>query len=118
MELKDFIKESLVQIADGINEANKSLEDSNAIVNPKGILAYSESRKAYGRIKEDYIDKESLVEIVEFDVAVQAESGTETGGGIKLSIASIGVGTNASSQNSKSTESRIKFQIPMIYPTI
>ena len=117
MDLKDFIRESLVQIANGISEANIHLVGTSAVVNPSNVQAYSTEAKAYGRINEAFSAKEALVELVEFDVAVTTESGTQTGGGIKISVASIGVGAEGKSTGSQSRESRIKFQIPMIYPS-
>ena len=116
MELQEFIKETLVQISNGIYEANVALKDTSAIVNPDGIKAYSTDAKAYGRISTSSIGKEPIVELVSFDVAVQVESGSQTGGGLKLSIASIGLGAEGQKSNIQSSESRIKFQIPMIYP--
>jgi hypothetical protein len=117
LDLKDFIRESLVQIANGISEANIQLVGTSAVVNPSNVQAYSAEAKAYGRINEAFSAKEALVELVEFDVAVTTESGTQTGGGIKISVASIGVGAEGKSTGSQSRESRIKFKIPMIYPS-
>ena len=36
MELKDFVKNTLVQIVDGVIEAEKELEEKGATVNPVG----------------------------------------------------------------------------------
>ncbi|MGL6159485.1 hypothetical protein [Microbulbifer sp.] len=116
MDLKEFIRESLVQISEGIIEANEQLKDTTAIANPHGIQAYSNEAKAYGRINETFQQKEQLVQLVDFDVALHADSGSEAGGGLKLSIASIGVDGGKKSTESSSSESRIKFSIPMVYP--
>ncbi|WP_028486520.1 hypothetical protein [Thiomicrorhabdus chilensis] len=116
MELKEFITESLVQIAEGIDEANSKLGSSEAFVNPNAVQAYSKEAKAYGRVSENYKEDLPLVELIEFDVAIQAESGEKTGGGLKISIASIGLDANGSTTDSHSSESRIKFNIPMVYP--
>jgi hypothetical protein len=117
MDLKEFIRESLVQIANGIIEANKALAGTSAVVNPYNVQAYSKGAKAYGRVNAAFEEKDSLVELVKFDVAVTTEAGTQTGGGIKISIASIGVGAEGKSTGSQSNESRIKFNIPMVYPS-
>lgn len=117
MDLKEFIRESLVQIARGIQEANDALKDTDAIVNPNGIQAYPTEAKAYGRIDPRFKDTDSLVHLVSFDVALHAETGTEAGGGLKLSIASVGIGANGKTKDSESTESRVKFEIPVKYPT-
>jgi hypothetical protein len=116
MDLKDFITQSLVQIANGIIEANEQLAGTTAVVNPANIQAYSNEAKAYGRLNKAFSEKDALVELVEFDVAVTTESGTQTGGGLKISIASIGVGAEGKSTGAQSRESRIKFNIPMVYP--
>ena len=88
MELKDFIRESLVQVATGIEEANEQLIDSNACVNPREVEVYSSNAKAYGRVSENQKAKDvlPLVEIIDFDVAVQVESGSEAGGELKYQL--------------------------------
>ncbi len=116
MDLKEFISVSLSQIAEGIIDANDKLKDKGAFVNPNAVQAYSNDAKAFGRLNADFKDHLQLVELVSFDVAVQVESGAQTGGGLKISIASIGVGAEGSSSESHSSDSRIRFQIPMVYP--
>jgi hypothetical protein len=52
MELRDFISESLVQIANGIEAANQQLASSTARVNPANVLPYEEkySSGVYGHL--------------------------------------------------------------------
>ena len=116
MDLKEFVSASLSQIAEGIIDANDKLKDKGAYVNPNGVQAYSNDAKAYGRLNADFKDHLPLVELVNFDVAVQVESGSQAGGGLKISIASIGVGAEGSSSESHSSASRIRFRVPMVYP--
>mgnify|MGYP000261649621 CR=1 FL=1 len=117
MDLKDFIRESLVQISQGIEEANEALKNSAAEVNPPKFIAHTGESQAYGRVSATADENKPLVHLVDFDVAIQAQQGSEAGGGLKLSIASIGVGADAKTKDSHSTESRLKFGIPMIYPS-
>jgi hypothetical protein len=116
MELKDFVEESLVQIARGIEAASKALEDTNAHINPKNVYVNSDSRQNYGRLvkKQEY---NPVVELVEFDVAVHASEGKETNGKIGISVGSIGLGAGGKSQETNRSESRIKFKIPVVFPT-
>ncbi len=120
MDLKEFVKESIVQIAQGIEEANSELKDSPAMVNPLYMRANSENAQAYGRTmqrNEGYSEPDSrVVEKVDFDVAVVAEAGEQGSAGAKLSIASIGFGVNGKTESSNKSESRIKFSIPIVYP--
>lgn len=116
MELKDFVEESLVQISRGIEAASKALEDTNAHINPKNVHVNGETRQNYGRLdqKGNY---NPVVELVEFDVAVHASEGTETNGKIGISVGSIGIGAGGKSQETNRSESRIKFKIPVAFPT-
>lgn len=116
MELKDFVEQSLVQIARDIESASKALEDTNAHINPKNIYVNSDNRQNYGRLVQKQ-DLNPVVELVEFDVAVHASEGTETNGKIGISVGSIGLGAVGKSQESNRSESRIKFKIPVVFPT-
>lgn len=117
MELKYFVKETLVQIARGIEAASVALEDTNAHINPKNIYVNSDSRQNYGRLVEDK-KYNPVVELVEFDVAVHAEKGTEAQDTIAINVGSIDLGKEETKQQeSNRSESRIKFKIPIVFPT-
>ncbi|MBK8676287.1 MAG: hypothetical protein IPN27_07885 [Cellvibrionales bacterium] len=120
MDLKDFVKESLVQISYGINDANIELSGTGAIINPLNVIVNSENSQAYGRTGQPHSHHENsrVVERVEFDVAVVAEQGEQTNGGIKLAIAAIGLGVGGQSDKSNRSESRIKFTIPVVFPGV
>ena len=121
MELKDFVKESLCQIAEGILEASKALDQTNAIVNPENIIVNSEQSQAYGRTRPSnghvQPNDSRVVEKVDFDVAVSVQEGSTTNAGIKVAIMSVGLGAGGKSEASSGYESRIKFSIPMVFPT-
>lgn len=116
MELKDFIKESLVQINLAIKESNEELKDSGAVINPGKIEVNSENFQAYGRESTMIQHNKRVVQKIDFDVAVYAEDNKKTGVGAKISIASIGIGANGEEKTSNKSESRLKFSIPVIYP--
>lgn len=116
MELKDFVRESLVQIAQGILEASESLKSTSAHINPKNIYVNGDNRQNYGRLVKDKLYS-PVVELVEFDVAVHASEGTETNGKIGIRIGLIGLGADGKSQESSRSESRIKFRVPVTFPT-
>lgn len=116
MELKDFVEESLVQIARGIEAASKALEDTNAHINPKNIHVNGDNRQNYGRL-DNTRQYNPVVELVEFDVAVHASEGKETNGKIGISVGSLGLGAGGKSQETSRSESRIKFKIPVVFPT-
>jgi hypothetical protein len=118
MNLQQFISETLVQIAKGDEEANVQLKDSKAKINPRGIVTGGHSDSAvYGFLAEESPDKfQKVVESIDFDVAVYAAEGTETKGGIGIMVGTIGLGSHGKSESGKSSESRIKFRVPMVLP--
>ena len=118
MDLSTFIRESLVQIARGIEEANANLAGTTAKVNPRGIVPSAKGdTKFYGYLNESNEEKYMrVVQEIEFDVAVHATEGTETKGGIGIMVGTIGLGSHGKSQAGSSSESRLKFTIPMVLP--
>jgi hypothetical protein len=120
MDLKEFVKESIVQISKGIEEANAELKDSEAMVNPLYVTMNSKDEQGYGRTKQrnpDYANPGAkLIQKVDFDVAVSVEAGEQGSAGAKLSIASIGIGAEGKIESSNRSESRIKFSVPVVFP--
>jgi len=119
MDLKDFVQSSLSQIAEGIIDANEALSDTDAIVNPTEIIVNSDSSQAYGRTRSPVLqeDPTRVVEKVEFDVAVTVQEGESTNAGIKVSVMSIGIGASGESSSTLGSQSRIKFTIPIVFPS-
>ena len=119
MELKDFIRETLVQVAQGIEQASDELKNSTAAVNPKNVIInYSENARHYGVLDQnpEELPPARLVEAIEFDVAVHATEGSEASAKAGISVGSIGLGGKGSSSETKTSESRIQFRIPMVLP--
>jgi hypothetical protein len=121
MELKDFIKNSLCQIAEAILEAKEQLGSTDAEVNPARMMAYTNSSQAYGRTlaagEKPDLEGTRIVERVEFDVSVTTDAETQANGGIKISIASVNVKAGGETSDKAGSESRIKFSVPMVFPS-
>lgn len=56
------------------------------------------------------------VETVEFDVAVVAVEEGEKKGGIGIMVGSVGIGGQGKAATSNTSESRLKFTVPIILP--
>ncbi len=111
MELKQFVTETLVQISEGIEQAQRQLKEceSEAIINTNMTATHVGHLVTGG--------KRRSVEYVEFDVAILANEGSETKAGIGLTVASIlKLDAGGKSTESAGRESRIKFKVPMSYP--
>lgn len=120
MELKDFIKSVLFDVTEAVKECQEELKNG-AIISPSNRSAEEKVRAVSGDLKISYID---------FEVAVSASSENlnngEKTGGVEVSGSVIGVrfggkfgGKSVSEENKQVNEnvSKIKFSIPVIYPT-
>lgn len=120
MDLKDFVKETIVQIIQGIEEANKELVGSDAFINPQYVWI-SDNPQVYGETSKRSSEHDNpdsrFIQKIEFDVAVVAETGKKGSAGAKISIASIGFGSDGKTESTKRSESRISFSIPVVFPS-
>ncbi len=108
MDLKTFIAESLTQIAEGIEEAQKS--DSGAIFSPR--IDYTD--KGRPRLAGGMVTY--APQMIEFDVAVTVtESDGEKGGG-KIGVSFLNIGGEMTTSSENSSTSRIRFEIPVVWP--
>lgn len=103
MELEEFVKESIVQILSGVKKAQECTgELGHSIVNPHDIR---------------YRVGEYPIHLVEFDVAIVAVNSDKKGGKAGIGVVGINAGGGIETTESTSTVSRLKFQIPVSYPT-
>ena len=111
MELRNFIKETLHQIAWGTSDAQKNLPPNSRVV-PKGIMPFSMSSTP------GFFDKrtEEPIAIVEFDVAISTKEDTETKGAVGIFVVGLGLGSQGQTNSSAGSVSRIKFSVPVHLP--
>jgi hypothetical protein len=118
MNLEEFVETSLKQIIAGVKKAQESTRlpgkhvTESDIVNP-GVM-YDADHAPKGKYFAT-IDRK-VVHFVDFDVAVTTDSATETQGGLSLKIAGIGAGGGGGSSDRDTVVSRIKFQVPVVFP--
>lgn len=111
MELKDFVSGTLIQIIDGVKQAQGHAQDEGAAVNPPG------QRLVEGRIVKTDNQTFPMVQDIEFNVVVSTSEGGEVKGGIGIFVGALGLGTQASSQDLSEQLNRISFKIPLILPS-
>jgi hypothetical protein len=115
MELRDFVKESLIQIVHGVSDAQLALAESksNGAVSP-------EIRNNWGLMESKGVLLTQAgvpVQSVEFDVSVTASEGTGTKGSIGITVAILGLKSEGQSSQSNANTSRLKFSVPISLPT-
>lgn len=111
MELKDFVKNTLVQIVDGVIEAEKELEAKGASVNPIG--GNFDQKQVGGRA---WSFKDGVSEVVDFDVALTNSEKEGTSAGIGVLLGSISLGAKGASEEVITSVTRIKFSVPILLP--
>lgn len=110
MELKDFIKTTIVSISEAIKESQAELSKEGVIVNPEKMTFGNSGNK----ILRDNGDR--CVQDLDFDVSIFVEEKSANEGKGELKIASIiNAGSGVSSENSNKTSNRIRFSIPIAF---
>ena len=110
MELKDFVSSTLIQLIDGILDAQKNAKEKGAVVNPEEMF-HSDFNKL-SRTKSH-----RLLQVVEFDIALTIAEDKQLKGTAGAVVAVLGLGYQAQTGDQKSTVSRIQFSVPVILPT-
>lgn len=112
MELKQFIHETLVQIAQGVHEAQRGVASTGARISPA-----TDANSAAVRERFVYVPRVGFVEKVTFDVAVTTTESESSSGGAGILVASIGLGVRGESGAASEAVSRISFSIPVLLPS-
>lgn len=98
VKLSDFISNTLVEIANGIKQANTELHDpDNNIFHVYALrTTKGQSRATLG---------------IKFDVALSVSRGQKDKAGFVVALASIGGGANIEKQKGHEQEHRIQFEV-------
>lgn len=114
MDLEDFVATALGQIVRGIKRAQEETADTGVWINPVG----KHPQPALGPGIEVADNLYSVINNVEFDVALTAVDKTEGGAkaGLKIFAAELGAGGKLASENS--TASRLHFKVPVAWPGV
>jgi len=108
MEIKEFIKETIVQIFEGISDAQKEVDGKLGLVNPPEIkLSNQVGYSANAITKTTDID---------FELAVTENDNNETKGGLSVLFGNINLGSSIKKGNENTVINRVKFSVPVVYP--
>ena len=113
MDLKDFVTQTLVQIVDGVKEAESQVKAKGAHLNP----SFAGDVRNLPRGGIYHTGSGQLAQFVEFDVALTVAEGTGTKGGIGVFAGPINLGSSGQSTNENVSVSKVKFLVPLALPT-
>lgn len=114
MDLKDFVSETIVQISQGIMEAQEKTKELGAVINPptKG--------PADGNLFTTVGNIDYVVQKIDFDICVSVESSNskESKGKLGVVTAFVGGKVEKGTEENSANQSvnRIKFSIPCLLP--
>lgn len=115
MELKDFVRETLSEIASGVAEAQA--EQQGALINPR--IKSQESSDSKIALAEDGagrgIQGGRILDYVEFDIAVTVDKNTETKGKISVLFGALNLSSGGASENKDSSTSKVRFKVPISF---
>lgn len=113
MELKEFISETLTQIAQGVKDAQSNVAELGAKVNPANVPSFQGNVPhclgATNRPAKVLCD-------VEFNVALTNDTSTSMGSGISVLFGAIGIGGKHSMSDKDTMLNSIKFNVIMELP--
>lgn len=114
MELKDFIKNTLLDIAAAMKETNED-KTTNMIVNPSTMFK-AESNAPY--TTNSVADKNGLryIQKIQFDVAVTSSGAIQGKAGAGINVVGVQIGGGGEVKDEHSNVSHIKFEIPVALP--
>ena len=117
MDLKQFVSETISQIVDGIIDADSRIAQSGGAVNPSNTVTNKAGDGPYGYYAGNK-DKRyrPVVQEIQFDVVLNAAEGSETKGGIGIHVGAIALGSAGKSDAETSSQSRVKFSVPLLLP--
>lgn len=107
MDIQQFVRETLCQILNGVDEANAQ----HGNVNPD----YELEGKAVVPSNTVVDTGGQLVFMVEFDLAVTAAEQTEQSGTGRLNIQIVSAGGGKSSGSTLTSVTRVRFSVPITY---
>jgi hypothetical protein len=113
MDLKAFVRNSIVSIVDGIAAAQQEVAAKGARLNPADFsMANAKERETL----EVSHNRWAHIDHLEFDVAVTTGATTETEGDAGIRVLGIGMGAKMEGATNDERVSRIQFRVPIVYP--
>lgn len=112
MELKDFVAETIVQICEGIQEANKRTEEYGCVVCPQ--IATDSAAATYR-------DERRQPQIVNFNVAITVKDNKmdiAKGGSFAIGPISANKGVEEGSTTETQEVNRVSFSLPVLFPSV
>ncbi len=120
MELREYISITLTDIIGGIEDAQEEIKQSESrknkgtLINPKGAFLDKGNIQTF---VHSISAPQRIVERIEFEVLVELEAGEEGKVGIGVFSGVLGIGGQAKLEDKSTEANRLKFSIPVVFPS-
>lgn len=114
MELKDFISETIYEIATGVKNSMEKCKDLDVIVNPD-VCGLDKEHFYIPQFPNKYATNRRI-EPIEIDVSVVVSKSEESSIGGKIGISTLGIGGKSNNSDDTKNTNRIKFTVPVALP--
>lgn len=117
MELKDFVKHTILDISKAIKEANDEATSQglDIKVNPLNVYEATSGRLEHF-IPHSGSSSNRTIEKIKFDVAVTTGGSMSGDAGAGINVAGIKIGGSGSVKGEHENISRIAFEVPVVMP--
>ncbi|MDR0681819.1 MAG: hypothetical protein LBG15_08240 [Dysgonamonadaceae bacterium] len=112
MELKDFVKETLTQIIDGVKEAQKDNMNKGAIINPAQYENANNTKQARSE------GKVYPVQDVDFEIGLEISEIKESKAGIGVAVGIFSTNGNKGQSKGNASVTNVRFTIPVAFPVV
>ena len=116
MELREFISETIIQIMEGIIDAQEAVANKNGLVNPKR-LGNTPGDTPMAVVVDEYTKGVNRrIEIIDFEVALTEVEKSDKKVGIGVGFSNITMGSERKKGGENTSFTTVKFSIPVVFP--
>jgi hypothetical protein len=110
MTLGDFVTETIMQIADGVKNAQEKTKDAGCLVCPKKY-----TNNVQNTIKGYYGE---YISLIDFTVVLQNTTDSENKAGVGVWLGGVAIGAKGENANRELTVTTVKFSVPVQLPFV
>lgn len=107
MPLEAFVAEALRSVVRGVEEAQRALADSAAVINPEGSAQ---------RVALEQAQTPPAFPTIEFEAGVEVTASGEGGGEFQLSVPYLNLKAGGKGTGATTTTNRVRFAVPIMFP--
>lgn len=109
MELKEFIKDTITQIAEAVQELNNEQSTRCLVVNPSSSSMNHDREFVYHGSSHNQT-------LLNFHLSLTASDKTGSSGKVGVLTGMFGIGVNADAKNEEGSLTTLSFKLPVLLP--